>query len=181
MQFIPTSIAGAFEVHHDVQVDARGRFARQYCAREFAEAGLNTSWTQVNHSVTLGRGMIRGMHFQHPPAAETKLVNCTVGRAFDVAVDLRKGSSTFLHFAAVEIDENTSFYLPEGCAHGFQTLTDEVHLIYQHSASYDPAVEDGVLFDDPALGISWPLPVGAVSERDRGFAPIAGNFEGIAL
>jgi dTDP-4-dehydrorhamnose 3,5-epimerase len=181
MQFVPTEIADAFVIRHDLRADARGRFKRQYCEREFADAGLNTRWVQVNHSVTLGRGSVRGMHFQRPPAAEAKVVSCPVGRAFDVVVDLRKNSKYFLRFAAVEIDENTSFYLPEGCAHGFQTLTDEVHLIYMHGAFYDPAVEDGVRFDDPALGIPWPLPVGSASERDRSFAPIASNFEGIAL
>jgi len=128
MKFVPTSIAGVFEVHHDVRSDTRGRFRRQYCEREFATVGLNTSWVQMNHSVTLGSGSIRGLHFQRPPYAETKLVSCPVGRAFDVAVDLRRDSGTFLRWAAVEIDETTSFYIPEGCAHGFQALAGEVHL-----------------------------------------------------
>ena len=181
MEFRPTGIAGAFEVRHDVRADQRGRFARQYCEREFAEAGLNIRWVQVNHSTTLGRGSLRGMHFQYPPAAEAKLVSCAVGRAFDVAVDLRKGSPSFLEWVAVEIDERTSFYLPEGCAHGFQALTDEVHLIYQASAYYAPAIESGVRFDDPAIAIEWPLPVGTVSDRDLSFAPIDETFEGVSL
>src|SRR5207253_464437 len=140
MEFLPTAIVGAFEVRHNLHSDARGRFKRQYCEREFASAGLNTHWVQVNHSVTIGRRSIRGMHFQRPPAAETKLVSCPVGRAFDVAVDLRRGSCTFLKWAAVEIDETASFYIPEGCAHGFQALSDEVHLIYMHSAFHAPEV-----------------------------------------
>jgi dTDP-4-dehydrorhamnose 3,5-epimerase len=131
--------------------------------------------------VTLSRGAIRGMHFQCPPAAETKLVSCPVGRAFDVAVDLRTGSDTFLKWAAVEIDETVSFYIPEGCAHGFQALTDEVHFIYQHSACYAPELEGGVRFDDPAIAIEWPLPIGSVSERDRSFTPIDARFEGLAV
>ena len=181
MDIIRTSIAGAFEVRHHVRSDERGRFRRQYCEREFAAAGLNTRWVQINHSVTFGRGSVRGMHFQHPPATEAKLVSCPVGRAFDVAVDLRSGSPTFLQWAAVELSEASSFYLPEGCAHGFQALTEEVHLIYQHSASYAPEAEGGVRFDDPAIGIEWPLPIGTVSDRDCSFALIDRDFRGIGL
>jgi dTDP-4-dehydrorhamnose 3,5-epimerase len=180
MDFVPTSIAGAFEVRHDVRSDERGRFKRQYCEREFAAAGLNISWVQVNHSVTTERGAVRGMHYQRPPNGEAKLVSCPAGRAFDVAVDVRRGSKTFLKWAAVEIDESVSFYIPEGCAHGFQALTDEVHLIYLHSAFYAPEAECGVRFDDPALAIAWPVPIGAMSERDRSFAPIGEDFEGVA-
>ena len=179
MEVVTTSVAGAFAVRHDVRSDARGRFRRQYCEREFAAAGLNTRWVQVNHSVTLGRGSVRGLHFQRPPAAEAKLVSCTLGRAFDVAVDLRHDSPTFRAWAALELDETTSFYIPEGCAHGFQALTDEVHLIYLHSAFYAPEAESGVRFDDPAIGVQWPLPVATVSERDRGFARIDSAFEGL--
>ena len=181
MEFVPTQIAGAFAVRHDVRADERGRFTRQYCEREFAEAGLNTRWVQVNHSVTLGLGSIRGMHFQCQPEAEAKLVSCPVGRAFDVAVDLRRGSETFLKWAAVEIDEATSFYIPEGCAHGFQALTSEVQLIYMHSTFYAPDAEGGVRFDDPAIGIAWPLPPVNLSDRDRSFALIDRDFEGVAL
>src|SRR5215210_7401028 len=128
MEFVPTAISGAFEVRHDVRVDGRGHFHRQYCEREFGAAGFNTHWVQVNHSVTVGSGSVRGMHFQRAPHAEAKLVGCTSGRAFDVAVDLRRESATFLKWAAVEIDEHRSFYIPEGCAHGFQVLSEEVHL-----------------------------------------------------
>ena len=181
MEFAPTRIPGAFMVRHDVRTDPRGRFKRQYCEREFAAAGLNTRWVQVNHSVTLGRGTIRGMHFQRPPAAEAKLISCPMGRTFDVAVDLRQGSATYLEWVGIEIDGTTSFYIPEGCAHGFQALSDEVHLIYQHSAYYAPEAEGGVRFDDPAFAIEWPLPPGAMSDRDRSFALIDDGFEDIAL
>lgn len=179
MEIVPTSIAGAFEIRHELRADPRGRFKRVYCEREFAAAGLNTCWVQINHSVTLGQGAVRGMHFQRSPHAEAKLVSCPVGRAFDVAVDLRAGSETFLRWASVEIDEATSFYIPEGCAHGFQALTDEVHLIYQHSAYYAPEAEDGVRFDDPAVAIAWPLSLGQASDRDRSFAAIDENFQGV--
>jgi len=181
MQFDPTTIAGAFIVRHDVRADERGRFKRQYCEREFAAAGLNTRWVQVNHSITIGAGSIRGLHFQRPPHAEAKLVSCPVGRAFDVAVDLRRGSPTYLRWASIEIDETTSFYVPEGCAHGFQALTNEVHLIYLHSAGYAPDAEGGIRFDDPAIGIEWPLPAGTMSQRDLAFPLIGDGFEGISL
>ena len=181
MNFVPTPIDGAFALQHDVRSDDRGRFKRQYCERAFAAAGLKTRWVQANHSVTLGRGSVRGMHFQRPPAAEAKLVSCPVGRVFDVAVDLRAGSPTFLTWTAVEIDETTSFYIPEGCAHGFQALSDEVHLIYQHSTYYDPSAEAGVRFDDPAVAVQWPLAIGTVSDRDRSFALIDDSYSGIAL
>jgi dTDP-4-dehydrorhamnose 3,5-epimerase len=181
MEFVAIAISGAFEVRHEMRSDARGRFKRQYCEQEFAAAGLNTHWVQVNHSVTLGLGSVRGMHFQHPPHAEAKLVGCTLGRAFDVAVDLRRGSPSFLRWAAVEIGEGRSFYIPEGCAHGFQALSPEVHLAYMHSAPYAPEAEGGVGFDDPALGIAWPLPIGTVSDRDRSFALIDANFEGLSI
>jgi dTDP-4-dehydrorhamnose 3,5-epimerase len=181
MEFTATKIAGVYAVRHDIRSDVRGRFKRQYCEREFAAAGLKTHWVQANHSVTNGVGSVRGMHFQRPPAAEAKLVSCAVGHAFDVAIDLRRGSPTFLKWASIELDDATSFYIPEGCAHGFQALTDVVHLIYQHSAYYSPGAEGGVRLDDPAVGIDWPLAVGTVSDRDRSFPLIDSSFESIAL
>ena len=181
MQFLPTRIAGAFEVRHDLNSDERGRFKRQYCEREFADAGLVTRWVQVNHSATFGAGSIRGLHYQIPPHAEAKLVSCPFGRVFDVAVDLRRGSPTFLRWVGIELDAETSLYIPEGCAHGFQALTDEVHLIYQHSCEYAPGAERGMRFDDPTIGIAWPLPIGTVSRRDREFPAIDGEFNGVAL
>lgn len=179
MEFVPTAIEGAFAVRLDVRGDPRGRFKRHFCRRAFAERGLAADIVQMNHSVTLGRGAVRGMHYQRPPDSEDKLVSCTLGQAFDVAVDLRRGSPTFLKWASVEIDEATAFYIPKGCAHGFQALTDEVHLVYLHSAYYAPESEGGVRFDDPALAISWPVPIGLTSDRDRGFAPLTPDFEGL--
>lgn len=181
MRFEPTAISGVIIVRHDARRDERGRFSRLYCAREFTAAGLNCDWLQSNHSATLGAGSIRGMHFQRPPRAEIKLVSCTAGRAYDVAVDLRSGSPTYLKWTAVEIDEETSLYIPQGCAHGFQTLTEEVHLIYQHSDYYAPEAEGGVRFDDPDLAIRWPLAIATVSDRDRSLPLIGGSFESIAL
>jgi dTDP-4-dehydrorhamnose 3,5-epimerase len=181
VEFVPTAIAGAYEVRLTVRGDARGRFKRHYCERSFAEAGLETQWVQVNHSITVGRGTLRGLHFQHPPAAEVKLVSCTLGRAFDVAVDLRKDSPTFLQWAHVEIDEATMFYIPRGCAHGFQALAEETHLLYLHSAFYTPEAEGGVRFDDPAVGVEWPLPPANLSPRDCAFPILDPSFEGLIL
>lgn len=179
MEFVPTKIEGAFEVRMQVRSDARGRFHRGWCANAFAEAGIAADWVQMNHSVTLGKGSARGLHFQRPPHAEDKLVSCTLGRACDVAVDLRRGSPTFLKWAAVEISESASFYIPKGCAHGFQALEEEVHLLYLHSEYYTPQAEGGLRLDDPALGIDWPLSIGTLSERDRSFSPITPDFEGL--
>ena len=181
MDFVRTDVQGAYAVRLDVRGDARGRFKRHFCRRAFAAAGLAADFVQMNHSVTIGRGAVRGMHFQSPPAAEDKLVSCTLGRAFDVAVDLRKGSPTFLRWAAVEIDESVAFYIPKGCAHGFQALTREVHLVYLHSDYYTPEAEGGVRFDDPRLAIDWPLPIGVTSDRDRSFPLLEPEFEGLSL
>jgi dTDP-4-dehydrorhamnose 3,5-epimerase len=181
MEFVPTAIHGAFAVRLDVRGDGRGRFKRHFCKRAFAQAGLETDYVQMNHSVTIGRGAVRGLHYQRPPAAEDKLVSCTLGRAFDVAVDLRKGSPTFLQWASVAIDEATAFYIPKGCAHGFQALEEEVHLVYLHSQYYASDAEAGLRFDDPAFAVDWPLPIGITSDRDRGFPLLDPEFEGLSL
>src|SRR5215217_233652 len=179
MDLVETEIAGAYEVRLDVRGDARGRFRRTWCESAFAQAGIAADWVQMNHSVTIGRGTVRGLHFQHPPHAEDKLVSCTQGRAFDVCVDLRRGSPTFLRWAAVEIGEGASFFIPKGCAHGFQALEEEVHLVYLHSHEYTPEAEGGVRIDDLALGIDWPLPPTNLSPRDQGFALLTSRFEGL--
>lgn len=179
MQFIETEIAGAFEVRLDVRGDARGRFRRTWCESAFAEAGIDARWVQMNHSITIGRGTARGLHFQHPPHAEDKLVSCTFGRAFDVCVDLRRGSPTFLRWAAVEIGEDASFLIPKGCAHGFQALEDEVHLVYLHSHAYRPEAEGGVRLDDPAIRVGWPLAPANLSARDQSFPLLSPSFEGL--
>ncbi|MGZ2411023.1 dTDP-4-dehydrorhamnose 3,5-epimerase [Sphingomonas sp. F9_3S_D5_B_2] len=177
----PTEIDGAYIIRRNVRSDQRGRFSRLYEEGELASAGLARHWVQVNHSVTLGGGTVRGMHFQRPPAAEAKLVSCTAGSAFDVAVDVRKGSATFLKWVGVELDDATSFFIPEGCAHGFQSLSIETHLVYLHSQLYAPEHEAGLRFDDPAVGVEWPLQPARLSARDLSFAPIDGGFESVQL
>lgn len=181
MEFIPTEIPGVTEVRLRVHADERGRFKRHYCEREFAAAGLATRFAQVNHSIATRRGAVRGFHYQAPPAAEDKLISCTLGRVFDVAVDLRRGSPTFLRWTSVELDDATMIYIPKGCAHGFQTLTDEAHLVYLHSDFYSPDLECGVSVEDPALGVRWPLAIATLSDRDRSFPPIGATFEGVTL
>lgn len=181
MRFEPTPIEGVVRIAYDVRGDARGRFKRHFCAREFEQAGLPTRFVQMNHSITQGRGTARGMHYQRPPVAEDKLVSCTLGRVWDVALDLRAGSPTFLRWAAVELDEATGLFIPKGCAHGFQTLTEEAHLVYLHTEYYTPAAEGGVRLDDAAVAIDWPLPFANRSERDEGFALLPAGFEGLSV
>lgn len=168
MKLLPLDIAGLFEIRLTLREDARGAFARTFCAEIFGEAGLNTDWVQMNMSRSIGRGTVRGMHFQRAPMAEAKLIRATDGEVFDVAVDLRAGSPTFGQWRAVTLSARTgnAIYIPEGCAHGFQTLTETATLHYCHSAPYAPDLEGGVRATDPALGIDWPLPISLMSERD---------------
>jgi dTDP-4-dehydrorhamnose 3,5-epimerase len=141
-----------------------------YCAQEFAAVGITRRLAQVNHSGTRRRGTVRGLHFQYPPHSETKVVTCIVGRIFDVAVDLRRRSPTFLHWFGAELsaENQQSLVIPPGCAHGYQTLIDDSELIYLVTAAYSAQAEDGINPLDPAVGIRWPEAVGEVSERDAG-------------
>ena len=148
--------------------DERGAFARIFCAEALAEIGWPGPVAQINHSRTEKAGTLRGMHYQRPPHAEAKLVVCIRGAVHDVAVDIRQASPARNSHVGVELsaDAGTAIYLPEGFAHGFQALTDNVELIYIHSAAYNPDHETGLRHDDPALGITWPLPVTGLSARD---------------
>ena len=163
--------------------DERGRFVRVFCDSECADLRQNLHWKQINVSATSHKGTVRGMHFQHPPAAEAKLIRCLRGRVFDVAVDLRAGSPTFLHWHGVELSENEpmQFFLPEGFAHGFQALTDDVQLLYLHTAAWSRQHEVAVHHDDPALSIRWPLPITRVSQKDRNTLLLDDKFTGIHL
>lgn len=181
MNWQSTPLQGLFEIHHAPVGDARGRFTRLFCERELAGIRPGLHFTQVNLSETRGAGSVRGLHYQRPPAAEAKLIRCLRGRVFDVAVDVRAGSPTFLHWHAIELSEdgNNAVFIPEGVAHGFQTLSDEAWLLYMHTAPWTPACEAGLRHDDPRLSIDWPLPVATLSERDRGYAPIDDAFAGV--
>lgn len=168
MKFLPTPVVGAFVIEIDPRCDARGMFARTFCAETFAARGLVTSYPQCNISVSDRRGTLRGLHYQAEPAGEAKLVRATRGRAFDVALDLRPQSPSFLKWASVELDagRHNSFYIPAGCAHGFLTLDDDCTLFYQMSHVYRPDLARGIRWDDPALAIAWPFVPDVVSEAD---------------
>ncbi len=162
--------------------DGRGFFSRMFCASELALAGWESPIVQVNHSYTKRRGTVRGLHYQLPPQAETKLVSCLRGAVWDVAVDLRRGSPTFLHWHAetLSADNGQALLIPEGFAHGFQALSDDAELLYCHSAPYAAAAEAGLNPQDARVAIEWPLPVDALSARDAGHPPITTDFYGVA-
>jgi dTDP-4-dehydrorhamnose 3,5-epimerase len=183
MDIRESAIAGVAAVSSNRHTDARGSFARWFCQQELARVLGERQIVQINHSVTAAAGAVRGMHFQHPPAAEMKLVRCLRGAVFDVAVDLRAGSPTLLawHGETLRAGDDTLLVIPEGCAHGFQALEPDTELLYLHTAPYEPAREGALRFDDPSLGIEWPLAVTEVSERDRSHALIGADFTGIRL
>ncbi len=172
MIFSETALAGAFLIELDRRKDERGYFARSFCVQEFADHGLPTGVLQCNVSFNLTRGTLRGMHFQRTPLAEAKLVRCTRGAIYDVIVDLRQESSTYCRWYGVELTEEngSALFIPEGFAHGFQTLADSSEVFYQMFTGYSAEHADGVRWNDPAFGISWPLPVGTIAEKDRSFA-----------
>ena len=183
MKILPTPLAGLHEIRITPASDTRGQFTRLFCEQELALLRTNLHFTQINLSETRKRGTLRGLHYQTPPAAEAKLIHCLRGRVFDVAVDLRMDSPTFLCWHAIELgeDSHNAVFIPEGFAHGFQALTDDVHLLYMHTAPWTPACEAGLRHDDPHLAIDWPLAVSAMSDRDRGYAPIDESFVGVRL
>ena len=168
MRFVETALPGAFVIEPDPHCDERGLFARTFCAREFAERGLRSAFVQCSTSYNARRGTVRGMHWQVGEHAEAKLVRCTAGAIFDVIVDLRPGSATRGRFAAVELgaEVRRALYVPEGFAHGFQTLCDGAEVFYQISACYEPTAARGFRFDDPGLRLPWPLPPSCVGPRD---------------
>jgi len=168
MVFTPTNIAGATVIDPTPHQDPRGRFMRAWCSREFAEHGLNFVPLQANMGLSVSKGTVRGMHFQDAPALEAKLVRCTRGSIFDVALDLRPGSATYGKWYGTElsVENGRMLYVPECCAHGYQTLEDGTEMYYMTSAFYTPSAVRGVRFDDPAFNIEWPLPVTALSEQD---------------
>ena len=182
MRVLGTPLRGLCIVENEPIVDARGRFERLFRETDWAAIRPGLQLAQVNLSTTARKGTVRGMHFQRAPAAEAKLIRCIRGRVHDVAVDLRAGSPTFLHWHAVELsaEQARTLFIPEGFAHGFQALSDDVQLLYLHTAPWTPAAEGGVRHDDPRLGIAWPLPVVGLSERDRNHPPITDDFEAIA-
>lgn len=183
MKFHPTTLEGAFSISLEPFQDERGLFARTFCQREFAEIGHEKEFVQFNHSLNTHKGTIRGLHYQRPPFAEIKLIRCIKGAVYDVLVDVRQESPTYLQHYGIELSaENMKMiYIPEGFAHGFQTLEDETSLIYHHTAFYTPGVESGLKFDDPTLGIKWPLPPSVISDKDQKYPSIDQAFTGLTL
>lgn len=174
MIFAETKLKGAFIIDLVRKEDSRGYFARSFCQREFEANGLSPIIAQASIASNFRKGTLRGMHFQYPPAAETKLVRCPRGSIHDIIVDLRPESETYLQHVAVELnDENQrAIYVPERFAHGYQVLRDGTDVTYQMSEFYSPEFEGGCLYDDPRLGLTWPIEVTVISERDERFLPL---------
>ena len=179
----PTPLAGLSVLEKIPRGDSRGYLERMFCDEELGAAGWVGEIKQINHTFTKKRGTLRGLHYQLPPHSEIKLVSCLRGEIWDVVVDLRRHSSTFLkwHAEVLSAENHRSMLVPEGFAHGFQTLTDDVDMLYFHSTPYAQLAETGVLANDPALGIAWPLPVTDISPRDQGYSLITENFRGVSL
>lgn len=183
MKILDTPLADLKVVHSLPHRDARGAFVRLFCADELRPLCGHRQIAQINHSTTSHSGAVRGMHFQYPPHAEMKMVRCLRGRVWDVAVDLRAGSPTFLQWHAQELaqDDAQMFVIPEGFAHGFQVLEPESELLYLHTAFYHPPSEGGLRYDDPRLAIVWPFPPQDLSPRDLSHPLLGADFSGIAL
>lgn len=181
MIFTPTPLGGSYEITLEPIQDERGWFARTYCKNEFNAIAPSIEWVQCNHSFTRYRGTIRGMHYQRAPHQEAKLVRCIAGVVWDVIIDLRRGSPTFLRWFGVELSaaNRKMLFVPEGCAHGFQTLTDNCEMFYHHNHAFTPEAEGGLRHDDPLLAIRWPLPSADLSGRDLRHPLLTDAFEGI--
>ncbi|WP_126455408.1 dTDP-4-dehydrorhamnose 3,5-epimerase [Sulfuriflexus mobilis] len=181
--FIQTPLSGLMVVQRKATEDHRGYLSRLYSAEEFSEAGFNKPIAQINQTLTRKKGAVRGLHFQHPPYAETKFVSCLKGEVLDVAVDIRSGSPTFLqwHSEILSATNRRGLLIPEGYAHGFQALTEDCELIYLHTAAYHPEAEGALNVADPRLGIVWPLPIDDLSERDRNHSLLDQDYQGLVL
>ena len=181
MEFNSTKMKGLFVIEPKPFRDSRGFFERIFCKEEFRRAGLEKEIVQINRSITIAQGTIRGMHYQNPPYAEVKIIKCLRGKVFDVAVDLRSTSPTFLHWHGVELsaEQGNAVYIPEGFAHGFQTLEENCELLYMHTQNYNPANEGGICFNEPKVNIHWPLPIGYVSQRDKSHPLLNEGYKGI--
>ena len=177
-----TPIAGLQIIQRKPMGDERGYLERLFCAGDLEPLIGDRNIVQINHTLTVQTGVVRGMHYQNPPYAEMKLVSCLKGEVYDVAVDLRKNSPTFLkwHAAILSEENHRSFAIPEGFAHGFQTLTDHCELIYLHTAAYAPEAEAGLDALDPLVGIEWPLPITERSVRDQAHRKINVEFLGLS-
>ena len=183
MKLLSTEINGLFIAETDLISDDRGTFSRLFCERELAGAIGSRKIVQINRSLTITPGTVRGMHYQNPPHTEMKLVRCTKGRIWDIAVDIRAGSPTFLKWHAEELSPQNRrmSIIPEGFAHGFQTLDHDSELLYLHTNFYKPEAEGGVLYNDSQLAIPWPLPVTNLSDSDERYPILPRDFCGIEV
>jgi dTDP-4-dehydrorhamnose 3,5-epimerase len=181
MNFVEAPLSGAYVIEVTPFVDERGLFARTFCKDEFKQINHAEEFVQFNHSFTKNKGSIRGMHYQIPPFSEIKLIRCVHGSVFDVIIDIREGSSTFLQYFAIELSARNmkSIYVPRGFAHGFQTLEDNSQLIYHHTAIYKPGFENAIRFNDPMIHISWPLEPTTISSKDQSYPLLTNSFKGI--
>ncbi|MCX5796843.1 MAG: dTDP-4-dehydrorhamnose 3,5-epimerase [Elusimicrobia bacterium] len=183
MIFKALPLQGAFLIRPEKKGDTRGRFFRIFCMKEFARIGQKKPFAQINHSQTAKSGTVRGLHFQYPPDAETRLVKCIRGKVYDVVVDIRRGSPTFLkwHGEFLSAANSCMLYLPEGFAHGFQTMEPNTELIYFHTGFYAPKNEGGIGCQDPILGVKWPRPITHLSRRDQSHRTLSADFRGIKI
>ena len=183
MKIKQTIFKNTFIIEPESFRDNRGLFSRVYCRHELRDIINEKNIVQVNHSRTRKKGALRGMHFQYPPVAETKMIKCIRGAVFDVMIDLRQNSPTFLKWHGEILSEENMkmMYIPEGFAHGFQTLNENCELIYLHTEFYNPADEGGVRYNDPAVDIMWPLEVTDISEKDLNHPLLTNDFEGIRI
>ena len=181
--FVDTPISGVKILTRKPLGDERGWLERSYCAEDLKAAKWSHNLAQINRTFTKKKGTLRGLHFQFPPHAEDKIITCLRGKVLDLALDLRRGSPTFLHHFTLTLDGagNESLLIPKGCAHGFQTLTDDVEMMYFHSAFYAPQHEGGLHPQDPKLAISWPEDVTVLSERDATRAFLSDDYEGMVI
>lgn len=180
---IAAPIAGLRVLHRTPIGDSRGYLERLFCIHELESIMAGMAVVQINHTLTAKRATVRGMHFQYPPHAELKIVHCLRGEVYDIAVDIRRDSPTFLkwHGERLTAENHKAMVIPEGFAHGFQTLTDHCEMLYLHTAIYQADAEGGLNARDPDLAIRWPLPIGEQSPRDLAHPPIAAGFTGVAL
>ena len=181
MKFTETKLNGAYVVEVERLNDTRGSFFRSFCKDDFREINHSKEFVQFNHSVNILKGTIRGMHYQSPPYSEVKLIMCKKGRVHDVLIDLRKNSRTFLNWISVELsaEQSNMIYVPEGIAHGFQTLEDDCELLYYHTSAYNLKAEGGIRYNDAKLNIKWPINVTNISDRDKSYPILTTEFTGI--
>lgn len=181
MIFTETKLPGVFVIDLELREDERGSFARTWCQQEFADHGLKANLVQCNLSFNYRAGTLRGMHYQLAPAAETKLVRCTQGAIYDTIIDLRPDSPTYTQHFGIELSAKNrrALYVPELFAHGYQALTDGAEVAYQVGEFYTPGVERGLRYDDPAFGITWPLPVSLLSVKDANWPRFTSIYQGV--